>query len=256
MIYYEANRANPQNGIYYQKNADLSFYPHLHDSFEVIFVCEGELLLWVDSVSYVVRAGQAILIFPNQIHETKTICSNQTHLYIFENNLVSEFYLLIKNKAARSPIFEIDAKSIIEQMAVAKNSRYQLKAILYNIIDKFDKDSGGYYLRNNSQTDLPGKILVYIAEHCTKNISMKDIADYLGYDHHYLSNVFQKHLHTTFRTVLNEYRVSIAKQLLISNFKNICDIAYECGYESIVSFNRNFKRVVGLTPSEFRKRFC
>lgn len=82
---------------------------------------------------------------------------------------------------------------------------------------------------------------------------MRDISYEMGYDHHYLSNVLQNALHTTFRTILNEYRVSHARHLILTSEKTISDIAFECGYESLCSFNRNFKSIVGVTPSQYRE---
>ena len=72
MIYYEQNRADPDGGIYHQRNTNLRFYQHLHDSFELICVREGELRVSVDGCPHRIGAGEAILILPNQIHEGYT----------------------------------------------------------------------------------------------------------------------------------------------------------------------------------------
>ena len=64
-----------------------------------------------------------------------------------------------------------------------------------------------------------------------------------------------KNLNTTFRALLNDYRIGKAKYLLDSGTDSIANIAYECGYDSLVSFNRNFKKLTGLTPSQYRIEF-
>ncbi|MBR6726869.1 MAG: helix-turn-helix transcriptional regulator, partial [Clostridia bacterium] len=83
-------------------------------------------------------------------------------------------------------------------------------------------------------------------------ITMQDVARAIGYDHHYLSNLVQKGLGTTFRTLLNEYRISHAQYLLISGQDTVVSIADACGYDSLCSFNRNFKEITGTTPTAYR----
>ena len=58
-----------------------------------------------------------------------------------------------------------------------------------------------------------------------------------------------------FFELINKYRVEEAMQLLKNNNGdfNIIDIAYEVGYNNKVTFNKSFKRVSNLTPSQFAK---
>ena len=52
MIYFEAERANPSGGIYHQKDKNLHFALHLHNSFELIYVLKGQLDITVDDRLY------------------------------------------------------------------------------------------------------------------------------------------------------------------------------------------------------------
>jgi AraC-like DNA-binding protein len=82
----------------------------------------------------------------------------------------------------------------------------------------------------------------------------KDLAKEMGYDHRYVTSLIKKGLDTTFRALLNEYRIQNAQYLLATESKNIAEIAYECGYDSLCSFNRNFKEITGTTPKLFRQK--
>ena len=90
--------------------------------------------------------------------------------------------------------------------------------------------------------------------HYQENITVKDVAREMGYDHRYVTSLIKKGLDTTFRALLNEYRIQNAQYLLATEAKSIAEIAYECGYDSLCSFNRNFKEIVGATPKQFRQR--
>ena len=52
MIYFEAERANPSGGIYHQKDKNLHFALHLHNSFELIYVLKGQIDITVDDRLY------------------------------------------------------------------------------------------------------------------------------------------------------------------------------------------------------------
>ena len=251
MILYESERANPSGGIYHQWNENLCFSSHLHDSFELIYVFEGCFSITVDDARYDLHQGEAIIVFPNQIHTAYAASYSKTYLCIFENSLVGEFYRAVKDSLPVRPIFAVDA-SLINDLFSESESRYLLKSRLYELIHLFDLSAGGYKKRRSKPSEHLGQILTYIAHHHTEEISMRDVARSVGYDYHYLSNLIQKNMNTTFRTLLNEYRISHAKYLLLTTNKTVSDISEECGYESLCSFNRNFKSIAGLTPTEYR----
>ena len=254
MIYYELNRSNPHGGVYYQSNRNLRFRQHLHDSFEWIFVNEGEVEVTVDGQCFSVGAGQAILIFPNQIHQADTRTASQTRLFVFENSLIGEFARIAKGSVVDHPVFFVDGEALFCNMQAAGESRYLLKSYLYRMIDDFSRSCGAYRKRMNKPAEHIGQVLTFISEHYAEPISMQDAARSIGYDHHYLSNLLQKGMHTTFRSLLNEYRISYAKYLLLTSQSTISQIAGECGYESLCSFNRNFKEQSGITPTAYRER--
>jgi AraC-like DNA-binding protein len=49
-------------------------------------------------------------------------------------------------------------------------------------------------------------------------------------------------------------KIEKAKQLLVTKENRISDIAYDCGFETVPTFNKNFKSLIGQSPSEFRKK--
>ena len=253
MIFYEFNRANPSNGIYYQENTCIQFRQHLHDSFELIYLRDGTVEITLDDRSFILNGGEAILIFPNQIHRARTVRSSTSQLWIFQNSLVGEFYKTTKKYIPENPIISLNDTTIIDRLADGKTSRYRLKAYLYEFVAMLDEQCNGYVPRQSKSAETIQSILTYISEHHSEPITMQDVAKEIGYNYHYLSNLLQKGLKTTFRALLNEYRISHSQYLLLSSDLSISDIAIECGYDSQCSFNRNFKEITGITPSECRK---
>ena len=86
-----------------------------------------------------------------------------------------------------------------------------------------------------------------------EGLSLASLAHDLAIEPHQLSRFLNIHLHKTFSTLINSYRVDEAKELLLSEpAHTVLDIAFASGFNSKASFNRIFKRVTGMTPSEYR----
>lgn len=68
-----------------------------------------------------------------------------------------------------------------------------------------------------------------------------------------LSNIVGVYFEKTVPQLLNEYRVENSKSLLKETKADIADISYESGFNSVATFNRVFKEITGLSPSDYRK---
>ena len=73
-----------------------------------------------------------------------------------------------------------------------------------------------------------------------------------GLSEGYLSSIFKKETGTNFAEYLEQLRVKAARVLLEDGTK-VTDVSHMVGYNSIQSFRRAFKRVMGVSPSEYRR---
>lgn len=88
-------------------------------------------------------------------------------------------------------------------------------------------------------------------------LTIDDLAGSLGCSRHHLSQAINEQLDQSFYDCVNYYRVEEAKLLLAEPDKasyKIASIAYDAGFNSISTFNDVFKKIAGLTPSQFRKQ--
>ncbi len=86
--------------------------------------------------------------------------------------------------------------------------------------------------------------------------SLKDLSENTGIPAHVLSNVMNQYLQTNFTTLINNYRIKAACEMLCDSetqHLTIAAIAYESGFNSLSVFNQTFKKTKGMTPSAFRK---
>jgi len=86
-------------------------------------------------------------------------------------------------------------------------------------------------------------------------LSREKLAAKLAVSEHHLSRVINQCLDQNFSMLINFYRVQEAKERLASETTAITVIAFEVGFSSIPSFNRVFKQMVELSPSEYRSKY-
>lgn len=86
------------------------------------------------------------------------------------------------------------------------------------------------------------------------NILMEEVARMLKTNRTYVAQMIKQEYGTTFTALMNEKRIEVAMQLLSSDNENktMQAIAAESGFNSLSSFNKTFKNLTGVVPSEWR----
>ncbi|WP_020409228.1 helix-turn-helix domain-containing protein [Hahella ganghwensis] len=95
----------------------------------------------------------------------------------------------------------------------------------------------------------------YILEHYESDISLEDIAQYMGVSPAYFSKQFKRVSGHRFVDFVNRLRVNKAAELLTHSRLPITEICFEVGYNNIANFNRRFLEIKGHTPSDYRRSF-
>ena len=88
------------------------------------------------------------------------------------------------------------------------------------------------------------------------DLKLFDLAQRLAISPHHLSQVINEHRGKSFNHYINEYRIREAQTLLTmpeNREEHIIQIAYQVGFNNKSTFNQAFKKVLGLTPSQYRK---
>ncbi|GLC80056.1 response regulator transcription factor [Lacrimispora brassicae] len=98
-------------------------------------------------------------------------------------------------------------------------------------------------------------VIEFIRLNYDKEISLSDAADLVGITPEYLSKLFTREMGINFCTFLGEFRVSIAKKLLATGNYKIHEVAEMVGYKDTKYFNKVFRSIMGVSPSDYRKVF-
>lgn len=95
---------------------------------------------------------------------------------------------------------------------------------------------------------------IFIIGNYMRDISLNDVANVVNLSPVYFSGLFKKEIGENFIDYLNRVRIDAAKDMLKDVRYHIGEVAEGCGFSDTRYFARIFKRTVGITPSEYRKR--
>ena len=97
------------------------------------------------------------------------------------------------------------------------------------------------------------KVLNFIKEHHTENLTSEDICKHFSCSRSYLSHMFKKNCGMSIREYMNTLRIEDAKTLLTCSRLNVTEISIVLGFSDSNYFSKLFKKTVGISPGRYRK---
>ncbi len=132
-----------------------------------------------------------------------------------------------------------------------------LMALLINII----RETNIKEQKNEEREELEGKATIpisqaldYITLHYMEPIKVKELADWSHMSETHFRRTFSAYMKMGPLEYINLVRVMTACEYLKKTDEPVSDIAHKCGFNTLSTFNRNFKQVMGAAPYEWRKR--
>jgi len=122
-----------------------------------------------------------------------------------------------------------------------------LEEHILRLLDKFGDGNSA------DQSSLIENIKSYIRENLYYDFSLKEAADFFGYNEKYLGRKFKEHTGLTVKEYTHRLRIDSAKEKLYSTDLKISEIAGMVGFNNVTYFNRIFMREVAVTPAQYRK---
>lgn len=270
---------------YIASHAVPSQYPgefapwHWHNSVELFYIESGSLEYTTPSQQIIFPAGSAGFVNSNVLHTTKVLFSSQPtnqFLHIFDpaflagqpGSQIEKRYITPVTAAAQLeliPFFPDDAadKAIIEQIVAAfqiskdefgyeLHLRNLLSTLWLSILQKAALLSGEFASNSNSN-DRIKMMLVYIYEHYSEKISIRDLASAAHLSERECFRTFHDRLHTTPIEYIKNYRLQMACQLLASGQGSVTEISQCCGFGSSSYFGKVFSDRMHCSPLEYRR---
>lgn len=250
-----------------------------HDFWEFIYVYEGEVFLSADGVVYNLEKGEIAFHKPNEFHTVagngKTDSKEKIFSFVCTDEIMREFEgkILFLSETEKEMLNELDEEA---------NRGFTVRDDEYGVTPTPDQPLGSpqlvaillerfllTILRNqkmisNTERILPknriGKYMTlnnlmieYLSAHTGEKLNLDDIGEYTRTSVSTLKRAFRQEYGCGIMEYFNNMKILIAKNLIKSGKYTFTDIAEQLGFDNSYYFSTSFKRITGVSPTQYMK---
>lgn len=228
-----------------------TFGPAIRQHYLIHYVTRGKGRLWMNDTCYVIEKDTMFLIRPgitavyqadkDNPWEYCWICIDGYDVENMLNNSgfdkVNPLFFDKSNGEVRDAML-----NFIFYFSKYKNNEYMLLSRLYNIFGHMKIQMK----KQQAKSIHVERAIDYIYENYSKNISVTDIAEYLGIDRTYLYRLFKEEYDMSPQKYLLNFRLKTAMNKLEGGNMSIADIAYSCGFNDASAFCHQLKKYIKI----------
>lgn len=253
--------------------------PHTHDYFQIYYISKGSLEHHIEKESAHLGQGDMFIIPPGVTHYILPSINTVFYSLSFTENLFSEQYA--SNKLVKNFLRFLETNKIgyiKPKISVNPDEIFYIESIMAHILKEFTNKSFAYYdtvqastlllitmlareyfsktvqnisghFENNKQFIL--HCVEYIENNFAENITLDEISKKSAVSKSNFCVLFSKITGYSFNKYINICRIKAATEYIKKGFK-ITAIYGLCGYNDFSTFNRNFNKIMGMSPREYR----
>lgn len=242
--------------------------------FELFVVTDGILYIADKDTEYIVKKGQYLLMAPTEKqhgYRSGDCTFYWLHFgtpYSFDSYDSAES----KNHTPESDTVSITIPAFGELTSIERivvlmkqlqdsDRRYGMRSLNHYLTSVILSElSAQNYISKkygNSENDsqLYNDIMDYIKLNVCASLKVTDIANYFGYNEKYLTTYFRKWSKVSIKQFIMQTKMDHAKAELTDTNHSVSQIGYNIGYQDPHNFTNAFKKVTGLTPSDYRESY-
>lgn len=264
------------HALVYQEDHEMVFYDkfHQHEEIQVSYIKNGKGTLIVGDTINDYEEGDILVMGANLPHVFKsdTSINTMSHmltLFFTKDGFGEKFFQLEELKELKSFFnktengFKLQATDTLKAkfFSLKSSSRLQRFILLLEILKSLSRVKSvplSSFIYEKQYTDIEGRRMSAVMEYSMNNyqndISLDTVATVAAMSKNAFCKYFKKRTNKTYFRFLNELRVENASKLLVANNDlSIAEIADKSGFNNISNFNRQFKAIKQIVPSDYRK---
>ena len=236
--------------------------PNIRNHYVLHFITKGEGTFKINNKTYKIKTNEGFLIPPDESTYYEASSSDPwSYLWVGFNGVKASQYLKLLGADKRNPIIltnnpesiKSHMKDIIESSSLTTTRDLRMRAHLFLLLSDLIDSSLSNQLPN-FRNDYIKKSIEYIENNYNDPISVTDLANYLGLNRSYFSNIFKQDTDMSPRDYIIKYRITKACELMQKDStSSISCIADDVGYHDLVAFSKAFKKYTKVSPNKYRK---
>ena len=258
-----------------------SFPLHWHDDFELIYCADGQIQVTVWEKSYVLCAGDLVVLLPHAVHAIEQHGSDSGeyfnimfHPSLFkgsEGDLCYDKYVLpFLNGEKTLDCFYPAASSFSQTITPCVHSMLKHRRESYTTSELMIKSNLFLLLHyiNAQSTDAASdhkalqlsysrlkNALYYVQKFYDHDITIQEAAGQCGFSESHFMKLFKEFTGMSFNAYLVNYRLELSAKQLAETELKVIDIMENCGFHNQSYFTRAFHRKYQMTPLMYRKKY-
>ena len=241
---------------------------HYHNYFELELITSGEGSQLFNGQTFPLHEGDLYIVKPLDSHrltgdnmvihkiimpEAQLPEEHIVPLYLLPNPIVLHFeherYQLL-----RSTLFY--AETLPAQTGAVYRKKLTATAVEMCLL-LFLEEYQAHHSAVIPQNSVIANILLYIqqGQHYLQSVLLSELSEMFHYSKSYISRLFHRSYGIPLSQYINSLRIEHAKKLLLNSNLSIADVCIQSGFSSFPNFLNIFKRLSGLTPTAFRKKY-
>lgn len=248
---------------------------HWHEELEIVYAKKGALKLQIPGKAYELEEGDGFIINSNVLHYAEAVSKCELRSMVFDPMLITgsqesvfaqKYLLPLIATSFDGYLLKADKnKSVIYSFVSAFDAmtsdapgfefivREKLSGICFFLYQQFEQEIEIGDKRLNQDNLRTRKMLDYVHNHFSENITLTDIARAADIGERECLRCFQRTISLSPIQYLLKYRIMQGADFLSKNpASSISEIAALCGFDSPSNFAKMFKRFYNCTPKEYR----
>ena len=264
---------------YFEYTSDFFFSGESHDFWEFLCVDKGTVNVMADTTLYTLSKGDIIFHKPNEFHSVQANGVTAPNLVVIGFECTSPAMDFFRDKLLKISARERDLLGLLIKEAycafacrlddpyceklIRKNDipfgseqfiKMYLQQVLLHLVRSCETGiapSLTKFSRQKSEDELFNRIISYMEDNLSSQLTIEQICKDNLIGRSILQKLFKEHTDCGVIDYFSTMKISAAKQMIRDQHLNFTQIADSLGYNSIHYFSRQFKKLTGMTPSEY-----
>ena len=232
---------------------------HFHSQIEICIVEKGKVEALVNNSKRVLEKGDVAIALSYDSHRYVSNEEARYSVLILPGDMCEKFYSIMQTKNLSSPFIcgsECNARIMEYLSHIKKENTNELLRLgyIYLILGLIKEEISADSSKDNLDSELLSRLLIYIHKNYRKNLTLSSISKAFGYHPAYVSSYFMSELNIGIMRYVNVVRLKNAVMLMQQKKQTVTQIAMDCGFSSMRTFYRVFRREYGCSPKEYKEK--
>ena len=270
---------------YFEYMNNFSFAGESHNFWEFLYVDKGEVGVITETTYHLLKKGDIIFHQPNEFHAVKATGDSAPNLVVvsfaskspamnffagkilrideLERNLLADTIIEARDCFAcrlDNPYLQHMEKKTPNSFGAEQMIRLDLEHLLIHLVRHntnpivFKKNFPKLPPKSTtsrSDTEIFNRVVNYLEAHIHSHVTIEQICRDNLIGRSQLQKIFREKCSKGVIEYFSSMKIDVAKQMIRTNHMNFTQISEQLGYASIHYFSRQFKKITGMTPSEY-----